>query len=192
MCVLCRQAKRAYDNARYRATVAAVPRRARCGTVGGYRRHRRNNEPPCGDCRAAKRRESREYRERRGAKEYLPVQCGTWAGYHKHWRDGTDACEECMEAMRHTTRNTHKTRRYWFKLWTTHGCLCALCLNRMSLESPGVHVDHVIPRSRGGSDDLPNLQAVHRRCNLVKRNHSNDWAILTLRQDGDSAQRVAA
>jgi 5-methylcytosine-specific restriction endonuclease McrA len=29
-------------------------------------------------------------------------------------------------------------------------------------------VDHVIPRNRGGSDELANKQASHRRCNRAK------------------------
>lgn len=29
-------------------------RKARCGTIGGYRKHMRLNEPPCYSCRAAK------------------------------------------------------------------------------------------------------------------------------------------
>lgn len=31
-----------------------------------------------------------------------------------------------------------------------------------------LNLDHIVPRSRGGSDDLENLMLVHRQCNLMK------------------------
>lgn len=36
---------------------------------------------------------------------------------------------------------------------------------------PSEHVDHVIPRSRGGSDEIGNLVAACAVCNLTKSNH---------------------
>lgn len=32
------------------------------GTTGGYQRHRRNGEPPCGPCKAARAEYMRQYR----------------------------------------------------------------------------------------------------------------------------------
>lgn len=46
------------------------------------------------------------------------------------------------------------------------GWLCAYCRAAVSMESG--HVDHVIPRSRGGSDELGNLTAACAPCNLSK------------------------
>jgi hypothetical protein len=38
------------------------------------------------------------------------------------------------------------------------------------------HVDHVMPRSRGGSDDLANLVAACAPCNFLKRNRTpEEW-----------------
>lgn len=31
-----------------------------------------------------------------------------------------------------------------------------------------ITTDHVIPKVRGGSDDIENLVAVHQRCNIIK------------------------
>lgn len=47
---------------------------------------------------------------------------------------------------------------------------CGLCRKRLPMLTDGarVHVDHKVPKSQGGSDDLANLQAVHARCNRIK------------------------
>jgi 5-methylcytosine-specific restriction endonuclease McrA len=53
-----------------------------------------------------------------------------------------------------------------------YGLSCWLCLELCDPVDPatprnprGVSVDHVLPRSRGGSDDLSNLRPAHLRCN---------------------------
>lgn len=53
--------------------------------------------------------------------------------------------------------------------------ICHICGDPIdvSLKYPDVmspSVDHVIPRSRGGSDDMMNLALAHFACNLAKRN----------------------
>lgn len=52
--------------------------------------------------------------------------------------------------------------------------ICALCHKLIDLEAPkntplAVEVDHIVPRSRGGSlYALENLQLTHHRCNRKK------------------------
>jgi 5-methylcytosine-specific restriction endonuclease McrA len=46
-----------------------------------------------------------------------------------------------------------------------HG-ICHICGDAIAWEY--FEIDHVIPRSRGGSDDEENLKASHRRCNRHK------------------------
>jgi len=54
---------------------------------------------------------------------------------------------------------------------------CALC--GASVRDTPIDVDHIIPRSRGGSNDLSNLQALCFRCNRAKRDRdSQDFRIL--------------
>lgn len=48
---------------------------------------------------------------------------------------------------------------------------CALCFEPLTLEK--VNVDHIIPKSLGGTNTLDNLQAVHRKCNWWKGNIEN-------------------
>ena len=47
--------------------------------------------------------------------------------------------------------------------------LCQICNSDMSsFNTSDVHIDHIIPLSRGGSNDTSNLQATCRTCNLRK------------------------
>lgn len=46
------------------------------------------------------------------------------------------------------------------------GYMCRLCGKSFP---PADSVDHIIPRSRGGSHNVSNLQAAHMSCNLKKR-----------------------
>ena len=48
------------------------------------------------------------------------------------------------------------------------GAKCELC--GCSAKDRPLHVDHIIPRSRGGKNDMSNLQALCERCNLAKGN----------------------
>lgn len=47
------------------------------------------------------------------------------------------------------------------------GGVCYLCAEPIDFSGPW-HVDHVLARVRGGSDDLSNLKATHVDCNLSK------------------------
>jgi len=67
------------------------------------------------------------------------------------------------------------------QLWQTQSGHCALCSkpmlrNRFKAAHARVWakqratVDHIIPRSKGGSDAPENLQLAHARCNKIKGN----------------------
>ena len=47
------------------------------------------------------------------------------------------------------------------------GC-CMLCGQKMLLED--MTLDHIVPLSMGGKDEMANLQAAHRECNQFKSN----------------------
>lgn len=46
--------------------------------------------------------------------------------------------------------------------------------------------DHIIPHSRGGSDDLDNLDATHRRCNQWRRDRSVQEVLAIARRERSS------
>ncbi len=49
----------------------------------------------------------------------------------------------------------------------SNGNVCALC-GRPILADDTVHIDHMLPVRKGGTDDPSNLHVVHARCNLTK------------------------
>lgn len=49
------------------------------------------------------------------------------------------------------------------------GWVCYLCHLRLPADLEAVEVDHVIARSRGGTNDVENLRATHRTCNRRKQ-----------------------
>jgi len=66
-------------------------------------------------------------------------------------------------------------------LWDAQSGHCALCgqpMLRNRFEAPHARVwakrratiDHIVPRSKGGSDAASNLQLAHARCNKIKGN----------------------
>ncbi|MEL6825434.1 MAG: HNH endonuclease signature motif containing protein [Pseudomonadota bacterium] len=67
------------------------------------------------------------------------------------------------------------------RLWTIQEGRCALCgepMYRNRFEATHAKVwakyratiDHIIPRSKGGGDEIENLQLAHARCNKIKGN----------------------
>jgi len=46
------------------------------------------------------------------------------------------------------------------------GLVCGICGNEVPADD--VHIDHIQPVSRGGTDHPDNLQVAHSRCNIAK------------------------
>jgi ATP adenylyltransferase len=43
----------------------------------------------------------------------------------------------------------------------------------VNAEERALEVDHIVPRNKGGPDDLSNLQALCYRCNAMKRDRDD-------------------
>lgn len=56
------------------------------------------------------------------------------------------------------------TRR--IRLWEAHGGRCGICSRPVALEE--MHIDHIVPRSRGGLDVTDNMHPSHPLCNHRK------------------------
>ena len=57
---------------------------------------------------------------------------------------------------------------------SAYGTVCWLCgqpidLTASRMSPGGFSVDHVVPRSKGGTHDLANLRPAHRRCNTRRQ-----------------------
>ena len=68
----------------------------------------------------------------------------------------------------------HRTRKYVIKslVWQKTGGVCARC----GASSPEARqtIDHYIPRSKGGTDDLRNFIPLCKKCNKYKAYHLVD------------------
>jgi len=73
---------------------------------------------------------------------------------YRFW--GKEITQWFMEGRR--SRGTTKTRPPILK--------CARCG-----ADRGFEIDHILPKSRGGPDDLDNYQVLCRNCNRAKSNH---------------------
>lgn len=63
-----------------------------------------------------------------------------------------------------------KYRKHLSDLMEDYAGMCGICGEDMfGLESDSdIHVDHIVPVSRGGTDDYDNLQPAHAVCNIKK------------------------
>lgn len=52
------------------------------------------------------------------------------------------------------------------------GCLCAICKEK--IQKANMTIDHIIPLSQGGHNDIINLQATCKKCNAEKKNHLDE------------------
>lgn len=57
------------------------------------------------------------------------------------------------------------------RLWIKSGGKCFLCGDHMNRAAEVLEIDHDIPSSAGGKDEIANLNVVHRHCNRFKKNH---------------------
>ena len=154
----------------------------KCGTRGGYRRHKRQGEDPCEDCIQALHAYQESERRKKGQKPFRPAVCGTLGGYGRHARNGEEPCDDCKEAKSADSRERKKPHRYWKALWLGQFGVCPLCGHPIPYESSEVHVDHIVPASKGGANDIANLQTTHKKCNLVKNNRTDQWARAKLKK----------
>ncbi|MGE0824015.1 MAG: HNH endonuclease [Candidatus Binatia bacterium] len=58
----------------------------------------------------------------------------------------------------------------WWTVLARDNWTCCSCGRSSKEEGITLEVDHIIPRSRGGRDDIGNLQALCKKCNIGKSN----------------------
>jgi len=133
-----------------------------CGTTTGYDWHtRQNKEDPCQACREAKKNHWRNRRQQN--RESL----NNW---RKSWREVPR--NKTMETLRQQTRLLKD------QVIQQNGVTCYLCQEPIDLQAPrrvgqpsweqSLHIDHVIPLSKGGTNALDNLKPCHAYCNQKK------------------------
>ena len=89
-------------------------------------------------------------------------------------------------AKRRARRNNAQgsfTFEQWVEVVEKQGDKCVICKNKFSNELPPT-IDHIVPLSKGGSNDISNIQALCGRCNSSKGNSDNGS------NDGDNRRKI--
>lgn len=104
----------------------------------------------------------------------LPIGFSGWGKYHDKCRVASDRARNRLKSVRRrgiraTPRVTHE------QIGIKDNFVCYLCSEPIDMSLPrtsklGATIDHVIPITKGGTDDLDNLRLTHWTCNVRKSN----------------------
>ncbi len=61
----------------------------------------------------------------------------------------------------------------WYQILARDNFTCCGCRRSGPKDGVVLHVDHILPRSKGGTDEVANLQTLCAKCNLGKSNRDN-------------------
>lgn len=158
---------------------------SKCGSYAGYVKHIKSKTPPCTPCSDARREYRKGYREmypdriRSSNKEYADTHREIVRAKNTRWRVSHP---EYFQAYNHKRRaNLARVNHAPYsvkEVLDAYGELCHLCGQQISLENTrrigdegwetSLHLDHVIPVSKGGEDTLQNIRPAHGLCNSKK------------------------
>jgi 5-methylcytosine-specific restriction endonuclease McrA len=138
-----------------------------CGTYAGYRKHHNQKTKPCIDCLVAMRAYSKTRYQKGGVFRQ--------AKYRARNLEAVQARERSKNRRRRASITSDYNE---LQVIATYGINCYLCDLEIDFMAPrkcgvagwehGLHIDHLVPVSRGGSDTLENVRPTHGLCNLQK------------------------
>jgi 5-methylcytosine-specific restriction endonuclease McrA len=154
--------------------MAEVLKDNRCGTYAGYKAHYNAKQEVCQECIDARRL---YWRNKKSENKAL------YAEQQKNWKLANP--ERYAEIHRNKSRKRRAViRNNGFadyseqEVFNLYGYQCHICNLEIDLNAPrrqgndgwefGLHIDHLIPLSLGGSDTLENVRPAHGVCNLKK------------------------
>lgn len=74
-----------------------------------------------------------------------------------------------------------KRVRWW--IYKEFDGKCGYCGDKLDFGERSFHIDHLVPKSNGGGNNITNLVASCSRCNLSKRNRTleeyREWIVIT-------------
>lgn len=144
--------------------------RDKCGTRKGYQTHSYYKEIPCQPCTDANAARYRKWYLSRIESERARI-----AKYSKDnpqkqrmWRRNRRARKLLVESEKYLESD----------ILHIYGIECHICQETIDLKAPrkvgddgwerGLHMDHVIPLSKGGPDTVDNVRPAHGKCNVQK------------------------
>lgn len=142
---------------------------AKCGTRSGYNKHLRLKEDVCNECREAQNSYDRKRFENNP--DYFRIKNKNNENKEKkraRWRK--------REAIR---RGSISSKYLESDVIDLYGTTCYICLEEIDMSASrrsgignnweqGLHIDHIIPLSKGGNDSIDNVRPAHAICNLKK------------------------
>ena len=144
-----------------------------CGTYNGYQLHYRHKELACDSCKAA----ASKYVMTR----YFANKEKILERQKKYRRNNpkTRAAKNRQKARRRAKQLGNGYEKYSLeKVLELYGTKCNICNIEIDMKAPrnctgdnwafGLHIDHVVPISKGGSDTLENVRPTHALCNVTK------------------------
>lgn len=150
----------------------------RCGTTNGYRKGCR-----CPECERAVRDYMREYTARVKERDGLTptekirgvaptVDCTQCGKVMHRPRTETPTCKPCRQRAKRAVYVPAKVR---LSIYDRDEWTCQICSEPVEPGLPSsspwqATLDHIVPRSKGGSDEVGNLRLAHRYCNAVRSN----------------------
>ena len=146
--------------------------REKCGTRNGYQTHSRNKEIPCQPCTDANATRYRKWYESRRESERARIA--------KYGKENPQKRRMHRRNRRARKLSAESDKYLESDILHIYGIECHICQETVDLTAPrqvgttgwerGLHLDHVIPLARGGSDTVDNVRPAHGICN-VKKSH---------------------
>ena len=144
----------------------------KCGTKAGHDDHRRKyHDDFCDPCMDAMRQYWKDYRAKLENKEKAKAYNRTNRKIRNSKRFRKLIAQGFNPAKDYFSANM---------VIETYGTNCHLCGGEIDLLAPrttgkpgwekSLHIDHVVPLSRGGDDTLDNVRPSHGKCNVRKHN----------------------
>jgi len=163
--------------------------REKCGTRNGYQTHSRYKEIPCQPCTDANaaryrrwyltRQDSERARTSRYSKEN-PQKRSMWKRNRRARKLAVDSDKYLESDILHI-----------------YGIECHICQETIDLSAPrqvgttgwekGLHLDHVIPLAKGGSDTVDNVRPAHGICNVKKNDRDLESYVESMALEGQSS-----
>ena len=84
--------------------------------------------------------------------------------------------------MPHEIWRASVRRRVWER--DGHQCQGPYCVGAPPLPLEAVHIDHITPLSKGGTNELTNLRTLCRRCHVLRASREHQGMIAQALRDG--------
>ena len=113
-------------------------------------------------------------------------------GYRRKWRQNNKMKIKVYHSRRRAQKignggSLNHEDMEWLKTLQLGQCINPYCTNLISEKNP-ITVDHVIPLSRGGKNDIANVQMLCLSCNCKKHTNIADWRTKAVREAAHQRQ----